>query len=382
MPTVGIEAYADPTQRETFIAQTNAVWRGSTGGIDHVLLVGAEFTAQDTNNERINGFFGGGLAAANRRVSVNLADPLNIPTPLFVAGPTGNGNRAVTSDLSQLSLYIQDQISIGDMVEVIAGLRYDRFDLTATNLFTAAEFARVDDLWSPRVGLVFKPAPNASIYASYAKSYLPQSGDQFTGLDLTSAALEPEEFDNYELGVKWDVANGLSLTAALFQLDRSNTRAPGAVAGTVVLSGEQRSKGFELGLTGKVTPIWQIAAGYSYTDAEITATTSAAPAGRRVAQVPRHQLSWWNRVEVNDMLGVGLGVYHQSRSFASISNAAVIPAYTRVDAALFVAVSDQIDLQLNVENLLGERYFPYAHNDSNFSTGAPFNVRGTVRVKF
>ena len=382
VPTVGIEAYADPTQRETFIAQTNAVWRGSTGGIDHVLLVGAEFTAQDTNNERINGFFGGGLAAANRRVSVNLADPLNIPTPLFVAGPTGNGNRAVTSDLSQLSLYIQDQISIGDMVEVIAGLRYDRFDLTATNLFTAAEFARVDDLWSPRVGLVFKPAPNASIYASYAKSYLPQSGDQFTGLDLTSAALEPEEFDNYELGVKWDVANGLSLTAALFQLDRSNTRAPGAVAGTVVLSGEQRSKGFELGLTGKVTPIWQIAAGYSYTDAEITATTSAAPAGRRVAQVPRHQLSWWNRVEVNDMLGVGLGVYHQSRSFASISNAAVIPAYTRVDAALFVAVSDQIDLQLNVENLLGERYFPYAHNDSNFSTGAPFNVRGTVRVKF
>lgn len=382
VPTVGIEAYADPTQRETFIAQSNLVWRGSTGGIDHVLLVGAEFTAQDTYNERINGFFGGGLASANRRLTVNLTDPLSIPSPLFVAGPTGNSNRAVTSDLSQLSLYIQDQISFGEMVEVIAGLRYDRFDLTATNLFTGAEFARTDDLWSPRVGLVFKPDDKASIYISYAKSFLPQSGDQFTGLDLTSAALEPEEFDNYEFGVKWDVASALSLTAALFQLDRSNTRAPGAVAGTVVLTGEQRSKGFELGLTGKITPIWQIAAGYSYTDAEITATTSAAPAGRRVAQVPRHQLSWWNRIEVNDVLGIGLGAYHQSRSFASISNVAVIPAYTRVDAALFVAISERIDLQLNAENLLGERYFPFAHNDNNFSTGAPFNVRGTVRVKF
>lgn len=382
VPTVGIEAYADPTTRQTFIVQTNAVWRGSTGAIDHVVLIGAEYTAQDTFNERVNGFFGGGLAAANRRVTVNLTDPLTIPTPLFVAGPMGNSNRAVASDLSQLSLYIQDQISVGDMVEVIAGLRYDRFDLTATNLFTSARFDRVDDLWSPRVGLVFKPLPAASIYVSYAKSFLPQSGDQFTGLDLTSAALEPEEFDNYELGVKWDIGSALSLTAALFQLDRSNTRAPGAIAGTVVLTGEQRSKGFEFGLTGKILPIWQVAAGYSYTDAQITATTSAAPAGRRVAQVPRHQLSLWNRVDVRDGLAVGLGVYHQSRSFASISNAAVIPAYTRVDAALFVEVSDLIDVQLNVENLLGERYFPYAHNDSNFTPGAPLNARATVRVKF
>lgn len=381
VPTVGIEAYADPTQRETFIAQTNAVWRGSTGGIDHVLLVGAEFTAQDTFNERINGFFGGGLASANRRVTVNLTDPLAIPTPVFVAGPTGNSNRAAATDLSQLSLYVQDQISIGEMVEVIAGLRYDRFDLEATNLFTSASFARVDDLWSPRIGLVFKPVPNASIYASYAKSFLPQSGDQFNSLDLTSAALEPEEFDNYELGVKWDVADALTFTAALYQLDRSNTRAPGATAGTVVLTGEQRSKGFELGIVGKPVPEWQVAAGYSYTDAEITATTSAAPAGRRAAQVPRHQLSLWNRYDLSDSFGVGIGVYHQSKSFASISNAAIIPAHTRVDAALFATLSERVDVQLNVENLFDEGYFPFAHNDSNFSTGAPINARLTVRVK-
>lgn len=381
VPTVGIEAYADPTQRESFIAQTNLVWRGATGGLDHVLLIGAEYTAQDTYNERINGFFGGGLAAANRRVTVNLTDPMIIPTPLFVAGSSGNSNRAVTSDLSQLSLYVQDQISIGEKIELIAGLRYDRFDLTATNLFTQARFARVDNLWSPRAGLVFKPAPNASIYASYAKSFLPQSGDQFTGLDLTSAALEPETFDNYELGVKWDVGSALSFTAALYQLDRSNTRAPGVTAGTVVLTGEQRSKGFEFGLVGKPLPEWQVAAGYSYTDAEITATSSAAPAGRRVAQVPRHQLSLWNRYDLSDRFGVGIGVYHQSKSFASISNAAIIPAYTRVDAALFATLSDRVDIQLNVENLFDAGYFPYAHNDSNFSTGAPINARLTVRVK-
>jgi catecholate siderophore receptor len=382
VPTVGVEAYVDPTKRDSFIAQTNLVWRGATGPLDHVLLVGAEFTAQDSYNERINGFFGGGLSAANRRVNVTLSDSLAIPVPLFVAGPTGNSNRAVSSDLSQFSLYVQDQISIGEAVEVIAGLRYDRFDLTAVNEFTQTAFARVDDLWSPRLGLVFKPIPNASLYVSYAKSYLPQSGDQFVNLDLTSAALKPEGFDNYELGVKWDVTPALSLTAAVFQLDRSNTRAPGAVAGTVELTGEQRSKGLEIGLVGKPLPIWQVAAGYSYTDAEITATTSAAPAGRRVAQVPRHQLNWWNRIDVNDTLGVGLGVFHQSKSFATISNAAVIPAYTRVDAALFATLGDRVEAQVNIENLLGERYFPNAHNDHNFSTGAPRNARVTVRIKF
>lgn len=315
-------------------------------------------------------------------MNVTLSAAPVIPVPLLVAGPTGNSNRAVASDLSQFSLYVQDQIGIGEHVEIIAGLRYDRFDLAATNIFTQARFDRVDDLWSPRVGLVFKPAANASIYGSYAKSYLPQSGDQFVNLDLTSAALKPESFDNYELGVKWDIVPALSLTAAVYRLDRSNTRAPGAVAGTVVLTGEQRSKGFELGLVGKPLPEWQVAAGYSYTDAEITATTSAAPAGRRVAQVPRHQLNLWNRVDVTEALGVGLGLFHQSKSFATISNAAVIPAHTRVDAALFIALGDRVDVQLNVENLLGERYFPFAHNDHNFSTGAPRNARLTVRGRF
>jgi catecholate siderophore receptor len=382
VPTVGIEAYIDPTKRETYISQTNLIWRGSTGGIDHVLLIGGEITTQSTYNERINGFFGAGLGSADRRVNVPLAAKPVIPAPRFVTGPTGNSNRAVESQLDQWSLYIQDQISIGDAVELIAGLRYDRFDLTAVNRFTGAAFARVDALWSPRAGVVVKPVAGASIYASYARSFLPQSGDQFVNLDLTSAALRPERFDNYELGVKWEVRPSLTLTAAVYQLDRSNTRAPGAVAGTVVLTGEQRSKGAEIEVVGRVLPQWQVAAGYSYTDAEITATTSAAPAGRKVAQAPRHKLSVWNRVDVSDMFGFGLGLSHQSKSFATISNAAIIPAHTRVDAALFAAISERVDVQVNVENLFGTDYFPFAHNDHNFSTGAPTNARLTVRVKF
>jgi catecholate siderophore receptor len=234
IPAVTFEAYADPTERQSLIGQTNLEWRGSTGGIDHVLLLGAEYTDQDSYNERINGFFSTaniGTTAA-RRINIALSQRPIVPVPAFIAGAAGNSNRAVDTRLEQVSAYVQDQISFGDHFDVIAGLRYDRFDLEATNLFTNARFVRVDDLWSPRIGLVAKPSENASVYVSYSRSFLPQSGDQFIALDLTSAALEPEKFDNYEIGAKWDPKPGLSLTVAIYRLDRSNTRAAGPVATT------------------------------------------------------------------------------------------------------------------------------------------------------
>jgi catecholate siderophore receptor len=381
-PTTAVEAYADPTTRETAIGQANLEWRGDTGGIGHVLLLGVEATGQDTYNERINGFFGTPLSAANRRRTITLADPAIIPPVTFVPGAAGNSNRAIESDLTQTSVYLQDQLSFGRHVDVIAGIRYDRFDLEATNLFTAARFARTDDLWSPRLGLVVKPVEQASLYISYSKSFLPQSGDQFVNLDLTSAALKPETFDNYEVGAKWDIRPGLTVTGALYRLDRGNTRATGPTPGSVVLTGEQRSEGFEFGLTGRVTEAWQTAIGYANTRAKITETTAAAPAGRRVAQVPRHQLSVWNRYDMTEALGVGVGVYHQSSQFATISNLTRLPSFTRIDAALFYDLSDRIAVQLNVENLTDTSYFPVAHNDNNISTGAPINARLTLVAKF
>lgn len=379
---IDVQAYRDLTDRQSAIGQVNLEWRGATGGIDHVLLLGAEATGQETASERVNGFFDTALNSASRTRQILLSRVPVLPLPQFVAGPTGNGNRAASSDVDQLSLYIQDQIGLTNWAEIVAGLRYDRFRMAARDDFSGVRTARTDHLWSPRVGLVLKPAPQASLYASFAKSYLPQSGDQFTSLDVTSAALAPEAFDNLEIGAKWDIAPSLTATAALFRLDRGNTRAPGPVAGTTVLTGEQRSKGFELSLQGKVHRMWHIAAAYGYTDAEIRATTSAAPAGRKVAQVPRHQISLWNRVNISNAFGFGVGLYHQSKSFASISNAVVLPSYTRVDAALFGRIGQAISVQLNIENLFNTAYYPSAHNDNNISTGAPRNARITVGFAF
>lgn len=382
-PTVGIEAYFDPTRRETLIGQANLEWHVSTGGIGHVILIGGEFTQQDTRNERINGFFSAtALTAANRRVTVALTDPLAIPPIFFIAGPAANGNRKVDGNLDQASAYIQDQISLGTHIDLIGGLRYDRYENRVANLFTGAVVSRADHLWSPRVGLVYKPVPEASVYLSYSKSYLPQGGDQFVTFDATNAALKPETFDNYEIGAKWNISPGLTLTAAAYRLDRGNTRAAGPIAGTIVQTGEQRSTGFELGLSGRITSRWMTSLGYAHTKADIRETTSAAPAGRRVGQVPRNQFSLWNRYDVTPRLGVGAGLYYQSRQFTSISNTTFLPAYTRIDAALFYKLTDKVEAQLNVENLTNKTYFPFAHNDNNISTGAPLNARFTLNAKF
>jgi catecholate siderophore receptor len=377
---VGIEAYFDAFQRENLFSQTDLVWNVATGAVEHTLLAGFEYGHQDSANQRVNGFFDSGVPTSQggRRTTVNLSDPVIIPPITFRAG---TGQRSTVSDADILAFYVQDQIEFGP-VELIAGLRYDRFDLTVSDLFAGTTFDRTDNLWSPRLGLIFHPIEPVSIYASYSRSYLPQSGDQFNSLDLSLANLEPERFDNYEIGVKWEPRPGFLLSAAAYQLDRTNTRAAGPNPGEVVLTGEQRSRGIELEASGQIAPNWQVSLGYALQDAEIRRTTTAAPAGRQVAQVPKHQVSLWTRYDFTPRIGAGLGIHHQSESFASISNAVVLPSYTRVDAALFFRLTDRIEAQVNVENLLDESYFPTAHNDNNITTGAPITARGTVRVRF
>jgi catecholate siderophore receptor len=381
-PTLSFEAYRDPTKRKTTINQANLEWRANTGSIEHVILAGAEYTRQETANQRINGFFDGVALAQTssdrRRVNgIALGNIITVPTATFRAGA---GNRSVETDLKQVSAYVQDQISFGDNIDLIAGIRYDRLELGFTNVLTNTSFTRTDHLWSPRVGIVVKPVPQASVYASYTKSYLPQSGDQFLTLDASLATLAPEVFNNYEVGAKWDIKPNLSATVAVYRLDRANTRA--TVNNITVLTGSQRSSGLEIGLTGRIVPALQTTFGYAYTKAEISDTTTAAPTGRKIGQVPRHQISLWNRYDVSDRLGLGLGIYHQAKSFTTISNVTELPAYTRIDAAVFFKLVEGVEAQINVENLTDATYFPVAHNDANISTGAPINARFTLKARF
>ena len=128
-----------------------------------------------------------------------------MPTSIFapIASDADNRVKATVA-----ALYIQDQIRPADWLEIVAGLRFDSFKIDVDDLRAVGggEFGRRDHLWSPRLGMVLKPTDELSFYASYSRSYLPQSGDQFSSLTDVTEGLKPERFDNYEIGAKLGAA--------------------------------------------------------------------------------------------------------------------------------------------------------------------------------
>ncbi len=372
---VSLGAYNNRNDRRNLFSQTDLVWENRLAGVDQTLLVGFEVGHEKSRNKRLTGTIAGGN-------TVPIGDP-TVDADVTWAPLASDADNRVKASVA--AAYIQDQLRPADWLEIVAGLRFDslKIDVDDLRLAGGGQFGRRDHLWSPRFGLVAKPTGDLSFYASYSRSYLPQSGDQFSGLTDVTEGLEPERFDNYEVGAKWEILDGLLATAALYQLDRTNTRAtdPNDPSHTV-LTGAQRSRGFELGLERSVTSRWLISAGYALQKAEISRTTSAAPKGREVPLVPRHSFSLWNRYDLTRQVGVGLGVIARSKSYATISNAVKLPGYARLDAALFTKLPGGVQAQINVENLLGAHYFATANSDNNIAPGAPRSIKATVGYSF
>ena len=372
--TVLFSGYNSFAIRTSWTGQANLVWQGQTGGIGHTVLAGIEAGDQRTDSSRSEAIFSGSPVISLARP---LAQPLAIPAVRF-----GAPSRAALADVRTFSAYVQDQIELAPFLQIVGGVRYDAFRIRAVNQLNASTAARTDRKWSPRAGVIVKPRANVSIYGSYTRSFLPQSGDQFSALDAVQATLAPEAFVNLEAGAKWDVTPSLAFTAAAYRLDRDNSRFNNPASGLPELSGKTRTRGIELQLAGRILPQWQASLGYTLQEGVVRSATAAAPVGRKLAQLPHSQIAVWTRYDLTKQLGVALGITHQSSSFATISNAVVLPAFTRVDAGVFYAVTPAIAVQLNVENLFDRRYFPSAHTDNNISTGEPLNARLTVKVKF
>ena len=381
---LSLDGYRDTTVRENFIAQINFLSDVQTGPLNHQLLYGFEYGDQQTENARLDVLF---AASADDQITFGFSDPLRISPFSFPAI-----NRDRDSDAEFISLYLQDQISIGKYVQLVGGVRYDRFELGVLDQIEVNDgtadgndgrLSRTDEEYSPRAGIIIKPQENISIYASYSLSFLPRSGDQFLSLSPSTEALSPEEFENIEVGAKWDIQTGLSFTAAVFRLERdSGTTVDPNDPGNTILIGSV-TEGLELQLQGQLSANWRINAGYSYLDAEEDGrVVDNVSANRSLNLVPEHLFSIWNRYDVNEKFGVGLGIVYQDSQFASISNTVELPSFTRVDVALFYRFSERVQAQVNIENLLDEEYFPAAHNDNNISTGEPLNARFSLSFAF
>ena len=360
-----LSAYNNATQRRNVFNQTDLTYMLHTGRIRHTLLGGAEAGRQLTNNFRNTGYFNNSVTT----LLVPLSDPL-ISTPVSFRQSATDADNHLRTNLG--AVYAQDQIELSRYVQLIAGVRLDYFDLQYHDNRALTNLRRIDHLVSPRAGILVKPITQISLYASYSVSYLPSSGDQFSSLTTVTQQVKPEKFSNYEVGAKWDFSHRLQLTAAVYRLDRSNTRATDPNDATrIVQTGSQLTKGFEFGLNGKITRAWKVSGGYAYQDAFVTSATTAARAGAQVAQVPHNTFSLWNNYKILPRLGAGLGLLNRSDMDAAIDDSVRLPGYFRADAAIFYSVTEHIRLQVNVQNVLDRKYFVNADNNTNISPGSP-----------
>ena len=276
-----------------------------------------------------------------------------------------------------MGVYLQDQVALTPYLQLIAGARLERFDLTFHNFRNGEDIDRQDDLVSPRAGVVVKPVEPLSLYGSYGVSYLPSAGDQFSSLTATSETLEPEKFENYEVGGQAGRGDRALARRRGVSAGPDNTSAPDPVdPSRTIQTGSQRTKGFEFGRHGQ--PDLAVAGGRGLCQ---PGRLHHQPdlAGRRRAPRSRWCRATPSRCGTSTSCtgaGVsGLGVIYQDQMFAAIDNAVTLPSFTRVDAAAYFTLTRELRAQVNVENVFDKRYFITSHSNNNISPGSPRAVR-------
>jgi len=337
---------------DTILAQqTDLTGTFKTGNVEHATITGFEVAREGSKNYARTG------------PTAPVADLFNPDPGQPYLGPITRTGAFTESEAETVALYASDTVKLNEKWQVIGGLRWDRFNIDFDSVATTGEvtpFERTDEMLSWRAGVVNKPLPNGSIYASYGTSFNP-SADGNTGLSLTTALvdLEPEKSRGYELGTKWDLlGNRLALSAAVFRTEKTNARTPGVDPGDppTVLEGEQRVDGVEIGVNGSFTSRWSAFFGFTHLESEILKSNTPAEVGKELPNTPENSVSLWTTYRLRRGLEVGAGAQFVDDRFNNATNVRTAPDYLLFDAMASYRLNERFNLRLNVTNLTDERY--------------------------
>ena len=363
--------------RRDYYALTDLLFDFRTGPFGHKFLFGSDQRFLNTYD----------------RTATDVLPPIDVFDPVYggLVDPIGPTTPRRVSEQSGrfIGIYAQDLITIIDPLKLLVGGRYDLSTLETTSqnngIDTLTRSDSDDDVFTPRVGLVYQPIPPLALYASYTTSFSPLLGTTFDG-----NAFEPEEGIQYEGGVKLDLFGGrITSTLAAYHLTKENvvTADPDHPDFGIQI-GEQRSRGVEVDIAGEVLPGLRLIGSYAYTDAKITESNDGTQ-GNRPANVPEHTGSVWGVYQFPEGivrgLGFGLGIIAVGSRPADNLGTADLPSYLRTDAALYFRRWKHLDLALNFRNLFDQEYFEssnFGDADAGITFGAPFSVFGTVTARY
>lgn len=312
-------------------------------GMPAQLSVGAEFNQIDfehTNNSPYSG-----------QTTVDLRQP----TPgLWADGVVDETTRDYETDTFQHAFFVDGLVELNDRWTLVAGLRsdhidYERQDFARSNGQSAGliEIDHSDTSW--RLGVVYKPAGNTSLYAQFSTAV---DGLQSL-ITATNPTLDLAEGEQVEVGVKQSLAQGkLEYTLALYAIDRSNllSQDPGGVQRQI---GEQRSRGVELDVFW--LPLERVGVDFNLAliDPEYVEFVSRGNdfSGNTPRGVPETTANLWVTWDVLENLSFSSGVRYVGERYLDDANQREMPDYTVWDAALQWRVSDRLGLGLRGRNL-------------------------------
>lgn len=402
---------------EILTNQTNLTAKFMAGGVQHELSSGLEFIYENQVS------FGVGLPyiAADSATRVTQANAnLYNPSTGDLFQPVVRDGTKIDGEVTTYSLYALDTITFNPQWEMNVSLRADRFHANTTQItrqavatpqtvpvgtYLGSEADLTDELLSWKLGGVYKPVEDGSIYLVYANSELPPGGTNFA-LNTTNAAnnvnnpnMDPQKGTNLELGTKWNLLNDkLFFTAAVFESTNDNEIATNP-DGTSVQVGETEVTGVEFGLVGAITDQWQISAGLAKMDSEIlrgnrTSANNGASntEGGVVRFSPELTFTLWNSYTFNNGLVIGGGArFVDTQRNTSLTNAQAlggrtlyeIDEYWVLDAMASYPVSKNITVQLNLMNITDEDYVASFNNSgARYYPGAPLSARLGVNFAF
>lgn len=380
----------------------------NTGTLKHSFNTGAEWSYQQSNQGVYTFTDASGTTSTVHNTSCPVSSALsngwctsvNNPMNGAFTDTLGSIKNQYTTRSRTVSLYALDSIEFNPQWLLNLGVRWDKFeterkynkniyktvkdiDKTSTSgnytndvsIAAGQKFENDSDYFSYQAGLVYKPTENGSIYASFATSANPVGVDQGDGADalFTSSQqandLSPEKARTFEVGTKWDLFNNrANLTAAIFRTEKQNTRIA-IDANTTTNAGESKVDGFEVGFNGKVTDKWEVSAGYSYLDSELTkaAYNAVAQEGKPLPFVAKNSATLWSTYRVLPKLTLGAGAEYRDKVFTNTNTGATmledkyLPTYTIYNAMAKYDVNKNVNLQLNINNISDKRYFTSAH---------------------
>ena len=375
-----MDGYSDPTERDNTMFSANLINEFDVpflnGSAKHTLMVGAEAISTDNENFRYNTFWSTTL---DDNEVFNVTNPMNFSVNANGDATTNNFtadlNNSTTSAISVTSVFVQDQIDLTDNFKVMLGFRHDNFDISVTDVIANNTTSKVDENVSPRLGLIYKPMEDMSVYYSYSESFLPRSGEQFKKHKESDSRLDADVFESTEFGLKWSLSNNLSLTASLFESEQvraardSDTGETSEVIGLTV-------EGFEVELKGQLSDNLSVHAGYSSLDG-VTAK------GGEPREIPTHTFNAFAQYIVSENFGWGIGFTQQGESYIKNDDTSkVLPEYTRIDFSAYYDVSDDVSIRMNIENVGDEVYFPHSHSSHQVTVGESVNARFSVTRRF